>query len=133
MREAQFAAPAIKAYLGGARRDQANPFAEHQLLCDKGADVLEDTIDLFWEQPTTFSFFAHQRHKEMITDVFAGRIYERQPSPSVLEIRTLLNRQQDRERFYDDPVRYPVPIGSRYHPERAAIWDLKSSQTSAEE
>ncbi|MBI3995016.1 MAG: MFS transporter [Nitrospirae bacterium] len=122
MREAQFAAPAIKAYLGGAHRDQVNPFADHQISCDKGADVLEDAIDLFWEQPTTFAFFAHQRHKEMITDVFAGRIYERQPSPSVSEIRKLLNRQQDRERFYENPDLYSVPIGSRYHPERAGIW-----------
>ena len=42
MREAQFAAPLIKRYLEGHGRDQSNPFAEFQLFCEKGIDVLED-------------------------------------------------------------------------------------------
>lgn len=55
MREAQLAAPEIKAYLDGANRDADNPFADHQLRCEQGADVLEDMIDLFWEQPLAFA------------------------------------------------------------------------------
>jgi flavin-dependent dehydrogenase len=133
MREAQFVAPLIKAYLEGAHRDQANPFAEHQLACEKGADVLEDAIDLFWEQPLTFAFFVHLRHTELITDVFAGRIYERQPSVSIMEIRKLLERQQERERSYEKQDLYSMPIGSRFHPERAPIWEVNSPIDSTEE
>jgi flavin-dependent dehydrogenase len=133
MREAQFAAPLIKAYLGGANRDKANPFAEHQLACEKGADVLEDAIDLFWEQPMTFAYFVHLRHTDLITDVFAGRIYERQPSTSIMEIRKLLERQQERERSYEKQDLYSMPIGSRFHPERAPLWQANSAVDSTEE
>ena len=133
MREAQFAAPLIKAYLEGAHRDRVNPFAEHQLICEKGADVLEDAIDLFWEQPLVFAFFVHYRHTDLITDVFAGRIYERQPSASILDVRKLLNRQLERERSYEKQDLYSVPIGSRFHPERAPIWEVNSPIDSTEE
>src|SRR3990172_10152141 len=40
MREAQFAAPFIRAYLEGANRDAANAFAEYQLSSEKGIDIL---------------------------------------------------------------------------------------------
>src|SRR5262249_54165184 len=51
MREAEFAAPVVRKYLEGNRRNGANPFAEHQVFCEKGIDHLEDMIDVFWEQP----------------------------------------------------------------------------------
>ena len=69
MREAQFAAPVIRAYLGGANRDKPNPFAEHQLFCEKGIDILEDVLDSFWEHPLAFAWArshaphgVHDRH-----------------------------------------------------------------------
>ena len=133
MREAQFAAPLVKAYLEGANRDKVNPFTEHQLFCEKGADVLEDMIDLFWEQPFTFAFMVHLRFPDLITDMFAGRIYERQPSTGVVEIRKLLKRQEERERSYEKRDLYSQPIGSRYHPERAPIWEANSPIQSSED
>jgi flavin-dependent dehydrogenase len=133
MREAQFAAPVIKAYLEGANRDKANPFADHQLFCEKGADVLEDMIDLFWEQPFTFAFMVHLRYVDQITDMFAGRIYERQPSPGIVEIRKLLKRHEERERSYQQRDLYSLPIGSRYHPERAPIWEPNSPIQTTED
>ena len=131
MKEAQLAAPVVKAYLEGVHRDAPNPFAGHQLTCEKAIDVLEDGIDLFWEQPFAFAVCVHQRHTEHMTDMFAGRIYEHQPSPPLLSFRKILKR--DRERSYEDGDIYSMPIGSRFHPERAPIWEPNSPVATTEE
>lgn len=118
MKEAQMAAKAVKAYLDGANRDAENPFADYQVYCEKGIDILEDALDAFWEQPLAFAKFVYDRYAEYMIDVFAGRIYENQPSPAALAFQRLLRR----ERQYDSEDIYSMPIGSRYHPERAKIW-----------
>ena len=130
MREAEFAAPRVREYLEGKGRDKANPFAEHQIFCEKGIDNLEDMIDLFWEQPFAFATFVHHRYPSDMTDAFAGRIYEfeHQPSAAILSFRKLLKRT--REYDQDD---YSVPIGSRFHPERAALWEPNSPVPTTEE
>jgi hypothetical protein len=94
MREAQFAAPKIREYLGGSGRDLASPFKEHQLWCEQGIDVLEDVLDSFWEHPLAFAYCVHRRFVEHMTDMFAGRIYghERQPSPALFSFRELRGR-----------------------------------------
>jgi|KBSMisStandDraft_5_1062788.scaffolds.fasta_scaffold276366_1 FADH2-dependent halogenase len=130
MREAEFAAPIVRQYLEGKLDHKENPFAEHQMACEKGIDNLEDMIDLFWEQPFAFATFVHSRYVEQMTDAFAGRIYEseHQPSPSILSFRKLLKRT--REYDADD---YSIPIGSRYHPERAPLWAPDSPVPGTEE
>jgi len=130
MREAEFAAPRVREYLEGKGRDKTNPFAEHQIFCEKGIDNLEDMIDLFWEQPFAFAIFVHHRYPSEMIDAFAGRIYEfeRQPSPAIQAFRKLLKRT--REYDQDD---YSVPIGSRFHPERAALWEPNSPVPTTEE
>jgi flavin-dependent dehydrogenase len=134
MREAQFAAPLIRAYLEGANRDLPNPFAEHQLWCEKGIDILEDVLDSFWEHPLAFAVMVHARYTEFMTDMFAGRIYgnERQPSPALFAFRKLLKREGQREQSYESEDLYSMPIGSRYHPERAPLWDATSEVESTE-
>jgi len=129
MWEAKFAAPLIRAYLNGERRDDPNPFADYQLFVEQGADVLEDTIDLFWEEPLAFAFFVHARYTEYMTDMFAGRIYDHQPSPALLAFRDMLKR----ERTYDGDGLYSMPIGSRYHPERAPLWDANADMVETSE
>jgi flavin-dependent dehydrogenase len=133
MREAQFMAPVVKAYLEGANRDAENPFADYQRFCEKGIDILEDTIDFFWEKPLAFAYSVHQRSPEMMIDMFAGRIYahERQPSPALMKFREVLGRE--RERSYETIDEYSVPIGSRYHPERAPLWEAASEIETTEE
>lgn len=130
MREAEFAAPLVRQYLEGKLDDKENPFEEHQIACEKGADNLEDMIDLFWEQPFAFATFVHSRYVEQMTDAFAGRIYEfeHQPSTSMMSFRKLLGRTRSYEA--DD---YSVPIGSRYHPERAPLWAPDSPVPGTEE
>ena len=131
MREAEFAAPRVREYLEGKGRDQANPFAEHMLFCEKGIDILEDMIDLFWEQPLAFAAFAHYRYREQLIDAFAGRVYEseHQPSQAILTFRKMLKRT----RGYEHEDDYSIPVGSRYHPERDAIWEPNSPLSTTEE
>jgi len=129
MTEAKFVARIVKAYLEGAHRDAPNPFAEYQAFCEKGIDVLEDVLATFWENPLAFAVFVYYRYRELMMDVFAGRIYDHQPSEAVLEFRDLLQR----ERTYDSEDDYSIPIGSRYHPERAPLWETNSAIESTEE
>jgi flavin-dependent dehydrogenase len=130
MKEAQFAAPLARRYLEGAGRDEPNPFAEHQRSCERGIDILEDTIDMFWEQPLAFAMFAEHRYRDLMTDVLAGRVYERQPSPLVAVFRRMLGREREREAMGEDAS--SVPVGSRFHPERAGLWEANSPVSSTE-
>jgi hypothetical protein len=123
MKEAQFAAPLIKEYIDGKRRDVENPFADHQLRVEKGIDVLEDALDGFWEHPFAFALLVYQRYFEYMVDVFAGKIYDHGPSDAVMAFRSLLKRERD----YGEMDQFSIPIGSRYHPERAPIWVDDSS------
>ena len=132
MREGQFLAPLVRAYLEGKRGNGANPFAEHQLLCEQGVDVLEDMIDLFWEKPLAFAMFVHHRYKDEMTDLFATRMYERIASAPTLVARSMMGRQEARESSYQHEDMYTVPIGSRFHPERAALWEAGSAVESTE-
>src|SRR5712691_9086196 len=131
MREAEFAVPHVRAYLEGKGRDQANPFRDHMLFCEKGIDNLEDMVDLFWEQPFAFAAFVHQRYREQMIDAFAGRFNEteHQPSPAIMTFRKMLKRTREYEHEDD----YSIPVGSRYHPERAAIWEPNSPLSTTEE
>ena len=115
MKEAQFSSQAIEAYLNGEGRDLENPFASYQSYVEEGADVVEDFVDFFWEQPLAFSRFMHVKYFEQMIDALSGRIYENQPSPSVASMRKMLKR----DRSLDDDV--SQPIGSRFHPERADL------------
>src|SRR5262249_23073561 len=87
MREAEFTAPLVREYLEGTRRNGSNPFADHQVFCEKGIDNLEDMIDLFWEQPFAFATFVYHRYPDQLTDAFAGRIYPTEHQPLALSAR----------------------------------------------
>ena len=131
LREAEFAIPHVVKYLKGEGRDEVNPFDAHQRFCEKATDNLEDMVDLFWEQPFAFSIFVHDRYRAELTDAFAGRVYEteHQPSKAILQFRKMLKRERD----YEHPDDYSIPIGSRYHPERAALWAPDSILETTEE
>ncbi len=131
VREAEFAIPHIMSYLKGERREEANPFDEFQRFCEKGSDNLEDMVDLFWEQPFAFATFVHHRYRQELTDAFAGRVYEteHQPSHAIMQFRKLLKRERD----YSHADDYSIPIGSRYHPERAPLWAPDSPVEGTEE
>jgi len=54
---------------------------------------------------------------------------EHQPSQAILTFRKMLNRTRDYEHEDD----YSIPIGSRFHPERAPIWEPNSPLPATEE
>ena len=120
------------AYLEASTATRANPFAEHQLFCEKGIDVLEDVLDSFWEHPLAFAWSVyHALHG--VHDRHVRRAHLRSSSrrrrcrfPQVSRPRG------QREQSYE--VRGSVfdPIGSRYHPERAAIWEVNAPVESTE-
>ena len=128
VREAQFVAPLIKQYLDGKMGNGGNPFAEYEKTCEQGIDVVEDMIDAFWEFPWGFAKLVHHDYTDLMTDIFAARLYERQPSEAMVALRKALKR----ERTYDDG-QFSVPLGSRFHPERAAIWEPNSPIKTTEE
>jgi hypothetical protein len=127
MTEPKFVVPIVKTYLEDSHRDGFKP--DYHILCEKGVDVLEVAIDTFSENPTAFALLAHRRHPGLVTDVFAARVCDRQPSGVVTDFRSVLPR----ERTYDHEDDYSIPIGSRYHPERAQFWEVNSPIESTEE
>jgi hypothetical protein len=72
----------------------------------------------------------YRRYREQITDIFAGRIYERQPSPAARFFRKLLKREDARSNANGDLA--SIPVGSRYHPESAPIWEANARVESTE-
>lgn len=132
--EAQVVAPILKKYLSGDRNDLASPSSDYPLYCEKGIDVFEDLLDCFWEHPLAFAVFVNLRYPHQVLDIFAGRVYgkECQASPALNAFRELLERKEQRDGSYQKQDLYSVPIGSRFHPERAAIWEPNSPVESTE-
>jgi flavin-dependent dehydrogenase len=92
IKEAQFASQAIEKFLAGETRDAANPFADYELLVDRGQDLFQDMIDCFWNFPLPFLLFVHYKYHEDLVDFFAGRVYsdEAQKQPGIVAMRRLL-------------------------------------------
>jgi flavin-dependent dehydrogenase len=132
MMEAGFAVDEAMGWLDGEGRGEENPFHDYMVRMETAIDILEDMIDTFWENPLAFAFLVHNRYREAMIDVFSGRIYEEMPQVGRDEALTAFRKLLDRERVYDDEGLYSVPIGSRYHAERAPLWNsqLDSVETT---
>ena len=130
--EAGFAADAAVKYLDGPGPDGDHPFHQYMIDVEKGIDVLEDMIDTFWENPFAFGFMVHNRYREPMIDVFSGRIYDGMLHKGREEAMAAFRRLLGRERTYDDDGMFSVPIGSRFHEERAPLWNsaLDSVETT---
>lgn len=94
VKEGQLAAETISQHLASVTKDVAsagdNPFAEYQKLTTLGMDAIQDLIDAFWFRPLQFAFITHHQHRDDIIDLFAGRVYEEEPSAGLVEIRHVL-------------------------------------------
>lgn len=90
MNEGRIAAEHIANYMDGFGRDAANPFAAYESYVEMGEDVVQDLIDTFWQHPFAFAFFIHRRHTEDMIDMFAGRLYQPEPSEGLAAMRRLL-------------------------------------------
>jgi flavin-dependent dehydrogenase len=132
LQESAMATETTVAYLEAGARDGAQLFHDHMVRAEKGIDVLEDMIDMFWENPLAFGYMVHKRYREPMIDVFSGRIYEGMPNKGRDEAMVAFRKVLKRERAYDDPDLFSVPIGSRFRPERARLWnaELDSVETT---
>jgi flavin-dependent dehydrogenase len=132
IKEAFLAAEIAAGYVEGEGRDSERPFANHVVQVERAMDILEDTIDTFWENPIAFSVFAHARYRESLIDIFAGRVYDGMPHEGRDSTVAIFRRLLGRERGYNDTDLVSVPIGSRFHPERAPLWNsaLDSVETT---
>jgi hypothetical protein len=98
---------------------------EYLDYCEKGIDVIEDMIDAFWENPTAFGLCRAQAAPRRLIDIFAGRVYD--------EMRSHPRGRAPFAAFWAVSERtewtlpISMPIGSRYHPERAGIWNTDDS------
>jgi flavin-dependent dehydrogenase len=123
IKEAHVAAPWIAGYLDGKGRDEESPFHDYMVEVESAGDILEDTIDTFWENPLAFSVFTHNRYRGALIDAFAGRIYYDQRTSDIERAMVSFRKLLGRERIYDNEGLFSMPIGSRFHPERAPLWD----------
>ncbi len=132
IKEAGLAAAAALAELEHPNTTSPNPFAEYMVTAEKAIDILEDMIDTFWENPLAFSVMVHRRYREAMIDVFSGRIYEDSLHKGRDEAMVAFRRLLKRDRTYDENALLSVPIGSRFHAERAPLWnaDLDSVETT---
>jgi flavin-dependent dehydrogenase len=86
--EASFAAETIADYLHkGIGQDSDNPFAAYERHCELGMDTIQDVLDCFWEHPFSFAFFVHSRYVDDFIDIFAGRVYQENPSKGLQAVR----------------------------------------------
>jgi FADH2-dependent halogenase len=102
MKEAQFAAPVIADYLDG-KHDPPAPFAEHQRRMQQGMDVVQELIDAFWTEPYAFALLTHQRYREDVLDIFAGRVYADESSAGLKAFQALNARSRARGKLAATP------------------------------
>ncbi len=123
MKEAGLVTDQVMGWLDGKGRDSDNPFQDYMLHTERAIDMLEDMIDTFWENPLAFAHMAHRKFRPQVLDMFAGRIYDGQPVADRDEALAAFSKLLGRNRTYDDSGEFSIPIGSRFHPERAPLWN----------
>jgi 1H-pyrrole-2-carbonyl-[peptidyl-carrier protein] brominase len=96
MKEAEYAASSIVSFFADSKREQPNPFADYERLCDRGQDNIQELIDAFWEHPYAFSMLAHHRYPEDIIHMFAGRVYNETPLPGLVAMRAINERGRNK-------------------------------------
>ncbi|MBA2338297.1 MAG: tryptophan 7-halogenase [Acidimicrobiia bacterium] len=133
MKEATLIAPEVERWLAGEGRDSDDPFRAHMHHTEKAIDMLEDMIDTFWENPLAFAVMVHAKFRQEVLDMFAGRVYDGMPVADRDQALAVFRRLLKRERVYDDEGEYSIPIGSRFHPERAPLWNSELSDIKSTE
>lgn len=75
MKEADMAATAISKALA-TPQDQARVFDDFKARSDRAQGVLQNMINTFWDYPLVFLRLAHYTHRDELTDIFAGRVFD---------------------------------------------------------
>ena len=103
MKEAEYAAASIASFFAGSKRDQPNPFADYQRVCDRGQDSVQELIDAFWQHPYAFKLLAHHRYPEDVIHMFAGRVYEETPLPGLVAMRAINDKGRNQRVAHECP------------------------------
>lgn len=107
--EAQFAADAIADYLlEGIGKELDNPFAKYERHCELGMNTIQDVLDCFWQEPFAFAFFVHSRYVDDFIDIFAGRVYQHNPSKGLQAVRKILTKSAGKEKLAKE-----MPVASK--------------------
>ncbi|MFO0066264.1 MAG: NAD(P)/FAD-dependent oxidoreductase, partial [Pirellulaceae bacterium] len=73
--EGRLAGEEISSFLRGEKEGLANPFEDYQRKTERAQDIIQDLVDVFWDQPLPFAMLVHNnRHREGMIDLFAGLI-----------------------------------------------------------
>ncbi len=133
MKEAGLAVAEVERWLNGEGRDSQNPFHAYMLHTERAIDLLEDMIDTFWENPLAFAVMVHGKFRQQLVDVFAGRIYDGMPVADRHQALAAFAKLLKRDRVYDESGEFSIPIGSRFHAERAPLWNSQLTDIESTE
>jgi flavin-dependent dehydrogenase len=133
VKEAGLMVPEVERWLNGEGRDSDNPFQAYMLHTERAIDMLEDMIDTFWENPLAFAVMVHDKFRQQVLDMFAGRIYDGMPVADRDQALATFSRLLKRERVYDESGEFSIPIGSRFHAERAPLWNSQLTDIESTE
>lgn len=104
MNEARMATPHIVRFLNGETRSQAEPFAEHQRVCNLGVDRLQELIDGFWGAPLSFAYLVtNPRTRPGMIDLLAGRIYGDSTDAVLRDLRMLAEKARSTDMYLNEP------------------------------
>lgn len=88
--EAEYVAKSI-AQCSQKDKSSWQPIHDHYMEVTTDAqDVIQDLLTYFWAHPWGFANMAHQRHTAEFLEIFAGRIYEKEPGEGLTRIRQSL-------------------------------------------
>ncbi|HEY6205799.1 MAG TPA: tryptophan 7-halogenase [Chthoniobacterales bacterium] len=75
LKEAQFASEVVAMHLSGDP-GATSALSAYQSLSERGQDIIQDLVDVFWDYPMRFLVLTHHpRHRDEMIDIFAGRIF----------------------------------------------------------
>lgn len=133
VKEAGLVVPEVERWLNGEGRDADNPFHAYMLHTERAIDMLEDVIDTFWENPLAFAVMVHDKFRHAVLDMFAGRIYDGMPVLDRDRALAAFAKLLRRDRVYDESGEFSIPIGSRFHAERAPLWNSQLTDIESTE
>jgi flavin-dependent dehydrogenase len=87
--EGRMAASAIVEHLERGDATRPDAFSGYARTCELGTDNIQALVDCFWNNPLAFSIFVHKRYREDFIDLFAGRVYQEEPSPGLRAIHKI--------------------------------------------
>jgi flavin-dependent dehydrogenase len=87
MAEAQSAAYAVADVL----ENPSSNFDEHRAFADRGQATLQSLVDASWANPLAFGYMVHHSsYSDDLVDIFAGRIYDKDPPAAVKKLNDLI-------------------------------------------